>query len=532
MVTPSQLIGQSVSHYRVLKELGSGGMGVVYEAEDIRLHRRVALKFLPGNLANDITAARFEREARAASSLNHPGICTIYEVEEFDHQPVIVMELLEGQTLKERIRDGPISTDQLLDFGIQLSDALAAAHHRGIIHRDLKPGNIFVVDEGRVKILDFGLAKVLPIEVEGLQEESLTLDGSIPGTTPYMSPEQARGEEIDTRSDLFSLGVVLFELATRERPFARKNRILTINAILNDRPPAPGSVNPALPPELDAIIGKTLEKDPGSRYQKASEIRNDLQQLKRATDSGKSVAAKSSHRPIYARRRWVFAGAALAVVLSAVIAGYLRAAPKLTDKDTLVLADFTNTTGDPIFDDTLKQGLMVQLQQSPYLSLIPEDRVQRTLQLMRKPADTRLTPAVAREICQRSGSAAVLEGSIAALGSEYVLGLRAQNCRTGEVLDQEQAATKHKEDVLDALSRVASQFRSRAGESLATVQQHNIPLAQATTPSLEALKAYTTELNVSFAQGYVEGIPFLKRAIELDPNFALSMRTWDSCTAP
>jgi serine/threonine protein kinase/tetratricopeptide (TPR) repeat protein len=500
-------------------------MGVVYEAEDIRLHRRAALKFLTGNLVSDSTALqRFEREARAASSLNHPSICTIYEVEEYEHQPVIVMELLEGKTLKERIRDGPISTEEVLDFGVQLSDALAAAHARGIIHRDLKPGNIFVVGGSRVKILDFGLAKVLPVGAEESQEESLTLNGAIPGTTPYMSPEQARGEEIDTRSDLFSLGVVLFELATGQRPFARKNRILTIDAILNARPPAPSSVNPALPSQLDAIIGKVLEKNRESRYQEASEFRNDLQQLKRITDSGKSVSGKAAYGPIYAPSNWLLALAALGAVLAVAVASYVhfRPAPKLTDKDTIVLADFTNTTGDSIFDDTLKQGLIIQLQQSPYLSLIPDDRVQRTLQFMGKPADTRLTAAVAREICERTGSAAVLEGSIARLGNEYVLGLRAKNCINGDVLDHEQVEAARKEDVLNALSRIAIKFRARAGEALTTVEKHNTPLETATTASLEALKAYSMAMQVSFSAGFAEALPHLKRAVEIDPQFAMA----------
>lgn len=517
------LEGQSVSHYRVLRELGSGGMGVVYEAEDVRLRRRVALKFLPEDLASDSTALqRFEREACAASSLNHPSICTIYEVEEFDHQPVIVMELLEGKILKERIREGAISTEELLEFGVQLSDALSAAHARGIIHRDLKPGNIFVVGARRVKILDFGLAKIAPAGGEESQEESLTLAGAIPGTTPYMSPEQARGEEIDVRSDLFSLGVVLFELATGQRPFARKNRILTIDAILNARAPMPSSLNPALPAELDGIIAKALEKDRERRYQHASEICNDLQQLKRTTESGRVTPVKR-HSAAYRHPLHLALGVvAIMLVFGTLARFFMHGLPKLTDKDTIVLADFMNSTGDPIFDDTLKQGLAVQLEQSPYLSLVPEQRVQRTLQLMGKAADTRLTPELAREVCERTGSAAVVDGSIASLGSEYVLGLRAKNCHTGDVLDHEQAQATRKEEVLNAISRIASKFRARAGESLATVQKHNIPLEQATTPSLEALKAYTTELKVSFTKGFVAGIPFFKRAIELDPNFALA----------
>ncbi|HEX6802688.1 MAG TPA: protein kinase [Terriglobales bacterium] len=525
MAAPSQLVGQTVSHYRVLKELGSGGMGVVYEAEDIRLRRRVALKFLPEGLVSDSTALqRFEREARATSSLNHPGICTVYEVEEYQHQPVIVMELLEGKTLKERMRDGPISTEELLDFGVQLSDALSAAHVRGIIHRDLKPGNIFVVGGSRAKILDFGLAKVLPAGAEESQEESLTVDGAVPGTTPYMSPEQARGEEVDSRSDLFSLGVVLFELATGQRAFARKNRILTIDAILNARPPAPSGVNRALPAGLDAIVGKALEKDRERRYQHASEMREDLQQLREDIKSERPTDARAVRRTTYTWHSALWMASWIAILLASATAAYLyfHRAARLTEKDTIVLADFTNTTGEPVFDDTLKQGMAVQLGQSPYLVLISDERVQQTLSLMGKSPGTKLTPATAREVCERTGSTEVLEGSIAALGTAYVLGFTARNCHSGGVVHQEQVQAARKEDVLKAVNQIASRFRALAGESLSTLQQHNTPLEQATTPSLEALQAYSSAVKVSFASGFSEGIPLLKRAVEIDPSFALA----------
>ena len=518
--------GQTISHYRVLSQLGSGGMGVVYEAEDIRLGRRVALKFLPDDLVRDETALqRFEREARAASALNHPSICTIYEVEEYDHQPVIVMELLEGQSLKERIRQGPITTDEVLDIGIQLSDALEAAHGKGIIHRDLKPANIFVVGRGRVKILDFGLAKVLRTGVaeDESQEESLTLEGAIPGTTPYMSPEQARGEDIDVRSDLFSLGVVIFELATGQRPFARKNRILTIDAILNAEPPAPSSLNPALPLEFDGIIAKALEKDLKRRYQRASEIRDELQQLKRRTES-RQVPPTTRRPSKLKRKRWISIASAGVIALASLSSIYLRShsAPKLTNKDTIVLADFTNSTDDPVFDGTLRQGMAVQLEQSPFLSLMSDERVRQTLGLMGKPADTRLTPEIAIEVCERIGSAAVLDGSIAGLGTQYVLGLRARNCGSGGVLDEEQVQSSRKEDVLNALSQAATKFRARIGESLASIREHDTPLAQATTPSLDALKAYSAGQKITFSEGYVPALPFIKRAVEIDPNFSMA----------
>ena len=512
------LVGETVSHYRILSQIGSGGMGVVYKAEDIRLGRAVALKFLPDNLARDPQALRrFEREARAASSLKHANICTIYEVEEHNHQPVIVMELLEGESLKQRIREGPIPADELLEFGIQLSDALEAAHAKGIIHRDVKPANIFITGNGQLKILDFGLAKTIPAnaaENETVEEESLTLKGVIPGTTAYMSPEQACGEAIDARSDLFSLGVVLYELATGQQPFARKNVVLTIDAILNVRPPAATSLNPALPSGLDTIIGRMLEKDRELRYQHAADICSDLKQFK-------TLGARSQSQVVRIRPL-----ALVICIVAIAIAGgaffYFHRTRALTGKDTIILADFINKTGDTVFDGTLRQGLTVQLEQSPFLSLVSEERIRQTLLLMGRPADAPLTQDAAREICERTGSAAVLDGSIASFGSQYVLGLRATSCRTGIVIDEEQAQAARKEDVLNALSQIASTFRARVGESLTTVKQHSTPLAEATTPSLEALKAYSAAQNISFSTGGATALTLYKRAIEIDPKFAMA----------
>lgn len=524
------LVGQTISHYRILSKLGSGGMGVVYEAEDIRLGRRVALKFLSEDLARDHGALqRFKLEARAASRLNHANICTIYEVEEHNHQPVIVMESLEGESLKQRIHEGTVPTGELLEFGIQTSDALHAAHAKGIIHRDIKPANIFIVGGGRVKILDFGVAKMIrPPEAEGQSaDESLTLKGAILGTTSYMSPEQARGEEIDPRSDLFSLGVVLYEMATGQQPFVRKNSILTIDAILNVRPAAPTSLNPALPAALDTIIARMLEKDREPRYQHAADICSDLKRVKGGRETERTMFANAvpaqsvQHRPA---KNWRLAVAAcfgtIAIAVGAFF--YFHRNRPLTEKDTIVLADFTNTTGESVFDGTLRQGLAVQLEQSPFLSLVSDERIQKTLPLMRQAADTRLTPELARGICERTGSAAVLEGSIARLGTQYVLGLRAKNCRTGEVLDEQQVQPARKEDVLNALTEIASKFRTRVGESLTTVEKHSTPLAEATTPSLEALKAYSAAWKVSFSTGSAAAVPLLQRAIQIDPNFAMA----------
>jgi eukaryotic-like serine/threonine-protein kinase len=524
-------IGRTISHYRVIGKLGAGGMGVVYEAEDIRLKRRVALKFLPDNLAHDPRALqRFKREANAASSLNHPSICTIYEVEEQDGQPVIVMELLEGESLKERIRKGPVPADELLDLGIQTSDALAAAHAKGIIHRDIKPANIFMVGPDRVKILDFGLAKAIPKhrpEIEPSDnDQSLTVEGAIPGTTAYMSPEQVSGEEIDARSDLFSVGVVLYEAATGRRPFVGKNNVLTMNAILNEGPITPSRVNPELPAAFDAIIAKALEKDRTLRYQHASEIGADLRRLKRDTDSAQLLVSARTETSTRIKRRGMLATLAVAATLALSVGGYFyfHRTPKLTDKDTIVLADFANSTGDAIFDDTLKTALNVSLRQSPFLNVLPDSAVVKTLKLMTRPAGTKLTLDVARELCQRAGSKAYIAGAIGSLGSKYVLELKAMNCQTGDLLAEEQMAAASKEKILDVLGEAASKLRGELGESLATVQRFDVPLEQATTSSLEALKAYSLGVKALSEKGPAAALPYDHRAIELDPNFAMGYR--------
>ena len=548
------LVGRKVSHYRILQLVGGGGMGVVYKAEDLKLGRRVAIKFLPAEMASDPKAfERLEREARAASALEHPNICPIYELGDHEGQPFIVMQLLEGKTLQERIeiagqQEEPLSKNEVLDLALQIVAGLEAAHEKGIIHRDIKPANIFITSRHEAKILDFGLAKTVepPPTTDNAQRPykvaepsasvtpdlafsnlRLTRTGTTVGTAHYMSPEQVRSETLDARTDLFSFGLVLYEMATRQRAFPGNTVAVVHDAILHQVPLPIQQINPEHS-LLEPVIARAIQKDRELRYQSAADMRMDLQQLKQDSMSGLTTSAASGGVAVAqasAVRVSVVWKIAIPILLALLLAGglYYRSRQQskgLTDKDTIILADFANSTGDAVFDTTLKQALSIALNQSPFLNVLSDDKVAAMLQRMALPANTALVPQVARELCQRAGSRVYIAGSINTLGNQYVVGLKAVNCRSGDVLAQEQFTATSKEKVLGALDDAARHLRGELGESLATLQKFDLPLEDATTSSLQALEAYSTGQATLRQKGAAAALPYHQRAIQLDPNFA------------
>jgi serine/threonine protein kinase/tetratricopeptide (TPR) repeat protein len=529
----SPLIGRKVSHYRVLEVIGGGGMGMVYKAEDLKLGRRVALKFLPEEVAGDPSALRrFEREARTASSLNHANICTIFEIEEYAGQPFIAMELLEGETLRDRLAaSGAIPLAALLAIAVQVCEGLEAAHGKGIIHRDIKPANIFLTKQGPVKILDFGLAKLAaPEDQEEMVEErnhasprarissaireidaSLTRTGMAIGTAGYMSPEQIQKGALDARTDLFSFGMVLYEMATGQRAFAGETVEVMHDAILTQTPASAHEVNAAVPARLETIIDRGLEKDRSQRYATAAAMREDLQSLQ----SGKRPPVRGLWKLLLAT----------ALLLAFVAGGWFywraRKSARLSANDSVVLADISNRTSDPVFDDALNTALRVEFEQTPFLNVLAADKVRGTLKLLNLAEDAKITPQTARAVCLRTNSRATIASSIADEGNHFRIDLAGIDCKTGKTLARTGQDIVSRNEIVHALGVSGSQLRSKLGEPDPSVKNFSKPLDVATSSSLEALQLLTQGYRHHIARDDL-AVSYYQQAIGMDPNLALA----------
>ncbi|HSB27818.1 MAG TPA: protein kinase, partial [Pyrinomonadaceae bacterium] len=562
---------EKVSHYRILQKLGAGGMGEVYLAEDMKLGRKVAIKILSEEYTtNRDRLHRFEQEACAASALNHPNILTIHEVGNDDGRHYMATEYIDGVTLRRKISGAQLDVREILDIAVQIAGALEEAHAVGIIHRDIKPDNIMVRRNGYVKVLDFGLAKLTeasidrePSDGEASTRVLVQTDaGVVMGTSHYMSPEQARGKPVDARSDIWSLGVVIYEMVAGRTPFEGETSTDVIVAITQKEPLPLLRFAPNVPAELDWIVTKALRKDREERYQTIKELLTDLRRVKQKiefeAELERSVAPESFTRssvsgamspptisaealPTVERTvshvssaEYIVTGikhhklAALLVglfVVAAIGVGayfYTHRKPTLTDKDTILLTDFINTTGEPVFDGTLKQALSVQLGQTPFLNIYPDERVRETLRFMGKSPEERVTKDIGREICERQGIKALLSGSIASLGSHYVITLEALNAQSGDPIAREQVEATSKESVLSSLGTAASNLRQKLGESLSSIKKYDVKIEQATTSSLEALKAYSMGDESRKTGKTRESLAFYQKAVELDPNFAMA----------
>jgi serine/threonine protein kinase/tetratricopeptide (TPR) repeat protein len=570
----SGMIKETISHYRVIKPIGAGGMGEVYLAEDTHLRRRVALKILSSSFTNDLgQLRRFEQEAHAASALNHPNIITIYEVGLDGETHFIATEFVEGETLRQHLSRAKLSLREILDIAIQVASALAASHEAGIVHRDIKPENIMLRPDGYIKVLDFGIAK-LTENFTGNRAQNKESTGNptlsfintdsnvVLGSPSYMSPEQARGLAIDARSDIFSLGLILYEMAVNRRPFEGETSFDVIASILNKDPVPLTELSPEIPETLNQIVMKMLGKDREERYQSAVKLIHDLRGLKYRVEHALDTPQPGHSLDAYATREISVAPSVtvkdatpaslgiitiptgsisqhlystikqhklvtgiltlVAVLTLAVFVFYPRQSLTLNERDTVLLADFANNTGDVVFDGTLRQALAVQLEQSPFLSIFSDERIRETLRYMNRSQEERLTVPVAREICQRQGLKALLTGTISSFGSHYVISLEAMNAYTGDAIARQQVEAESKEKVLTALGKATSNLREKLGESLRTVEKFDAPIEQATTSSLEALKAYSLGNEQQGRGNYLEAIPRYRRAIELDPEFALA----------